>query len=637
MLRNTGKGLLIFILTIGVLLGAFLGYARYFGELQDRTVELCVDLNDLKKMAAYEGRALGPILDQVQERGISSIAVFEETLPDANSLGEIYYASGPGVMRVKLNPLYCQLGKKGLIDNQRTYIYAPLDEARKRINDQLKLILGYNNVNYFKGNILEANEYEEEIRDIGLGISGLQKKFLYKKGFRIIPRVWNDPRYNNRNIRQKLAALKEFDTIIFDGEEILGYPDHLKITADALRENKVRYGYIEIVKQDGDRALKKMMDREVLRVHSVPKEELKKLKRAAVIKRFVRAARERKVRLIYLRPFLPPQVEAYPVAYNLDYFSMLKSELERAGFVLGKAELTSQFRVAGWQIVVLGAAIVVGALFLVNYFITVHILLMLLAVALAICGMVVLGGAGYVTLVQKSLALLAAITFPSLAVVSNFDFVKKPEFSVWKAVLMIINILAETLIGVFLLIGVLADYRFTLGVETFTGVKIALLLPIMIVAAYFILKQGKGNLKERIRSFLDIDVKMAALLGGLFAAGALLVFVARSGNFVLPVPGFEKSFRDLLETILFIRPRTKEFMVGWPFLFLAATMLMRGKTKWLWVVAAIGTIAPISVINTFSHIHTPIIVSMIRTINGLALGILFGSIVAFIANKVIKK
>lgn len=637
MLRKIGKGILIFILTIGVLLGAFLGYVRYFGEIQDRTVELCIDLKDVKMMAAYEGKPLGPILEQIRERGIISIGVFEETLPDANSLGEIYYTSGPGVMRAKLNPLYCQLGKKGLISNQRTYIYAPLDEARKRINDQLKLILGYNNVSYFKGNILEANEYETEIRDIGLGISGLQKKFLYKQGFRIIPRVWNDPRYNNRNISQKIAALKEFDTIIFEGEEILGYPDHLKVTADALKNNKIRYGYIEIVKQDGDKALKKLMDKEIIRVHSVPKRELKKLKRAAVIKRFVRAARERKVRLIYLRPFLPPQVDAYPVAYNLDYFSMLKSELEGAGFVLGKAELTNQFRVAGWQIVVLGAAIVVGVLFLINYFITIHILLMLLAVVLAVCGMIVLGGAGYATLIQKSLAFLAAVTFPCLAVISTFSFIKKPEFSAWKTVLMIINVLAETLVGVFLLIGVLADYRFTLGVETFSGVKLALLLPIMIVAAYFILKQGKGNLKERIRSFLDIDVKMAALLGGLFAAGALLIFVARSGNFVLPVPGFEKSFRDLLETILFIRPRTKEFLVGWPFLFLAATILLRGKKKWLWVVAAIGTIAPISVINTFSHIHTPIIVSMVRTINGLALGILIGSIVAWIADKLIKK
>ena len=55
------------------------------------------------------------------------------------------------------------------------------------------------------------------------------------------------------------------------------------------------------------------MDRDVVRVHSVPKDELKKLKKDEVVRRFVRAAKERKVRLIYIRPFLPPQIDAYPV------------------------------------------------------------------------------------------------------------------------------------------------------------------------------------------------------------------------------------------------------------------------------------------------------------------------------------
>ena len=378
------------------------------------------------------------------------------------------------------------------------------------------------------------------------------------------------------------------------------------------------------------------MGRNIIRVHSVPKEELKKLKVDTVLKRFVRAARERKVKLIYVRPFLPPQVVGDITAFNLDYFSAIKQELEQGGFVLGKAQLTYPLDIKAWQILLLGIAVLIGAALLLNYFIRIPIVITFLGLILLGCAMVVLGvGAGGL-LLQKGLALLAAITFPSLAVISTFAVAKKAQFSIWNTILMALNIIAETLIGVFLVMGLLADYRFTLGIEVFSGVKLALIMPILIVALYFILQQGEGTIRERVRGFLNIDVKLAAVFVGLFILGALGIFVARSGNFVLPVPGFEKVVRVFLEGLFFIRPRTKEFLIGYPFLFLAATLMLRGKHKWLWVLAAIGTIAPVSVFNTFCHIHTPVIVSMVRTINGLALGIIIGVVVSFIADKLIK-
>ncbi len=637
MLEKIGKGTLIVILTIGVLLGAYLGFTRYFIELQDRTVELCVDLNDVKKIAAFEKKPLGPILDEIKMRGIASVGLFEETLPDANALGELYYTKGSGVLRLKLNPIFCRLGKKGLIKPDRTYFYIPSDDVRKRAYQQLKWVIGTRNIKFYGKKIFEVNEAEEELRDLGLGISEVQKKFIYKKGFKIIPRVWNDSRYHMGNLPLKISALKEFDTVIFEGEEILGYPDAVKSTADALRKNKINYGYIEIVKQDGDKSLRRWMGREVIRVHSVPKEELKKITKEEAVKRFVRAARERKVKLIYLRPFLPPQIDAYPVAYNLDYFSKIKTGLESAGFVLGKAEPTHPLRVKGWHILILGMGVVIGLIFLINYYIRIPVLLSFLLLILAAGGILFLGSAGYSTLLQKGLALLAAVIFPALAVISSLSMTKKIQFGLWNAVLIVLNVVAETLIGVFLLLGLLADYRFMLGVETFAGVKLALVLPILLVAFYFILKQGEGSVRERVKTFLRMDVKLAVVIIGLVVLGALGIFVARSGNFVLPVPGVEKYFRNFLETVLFIRPRTKEFLIGYPFLFLAATFLMRGRRKWLWILASLGTIAPVSVFNSFAHIHTPIIVSMIRTINGLALGIIIGAIVALIANGLIKE
>jgi len=240
---------------------------------------------------------------------------------------------------------------------------------------------------------------------------------------------------------------------------------------------------------------------------------------------------------------------------------------------------------------------------------------------------------GYISQAQKLFALLAAITFPSLAVISNLSRKPLPRFSLWDPILIILNILGETTIGIFLLLGLLADYRYMLGVEVFAGVKIALLAPLVIILFYFILQQGEGTLGNRLRTFLEIKVNLALVMGTIFLLAALGILVARSGNFVLPVPGFEKNFRNFLETVMFIRPRTKEFLIGYPALFVAAILALRQQRTWLWLWAAIGAIAPISVFNSFTHVHTPIMVSIARTMNGLTLGIIVGLLVGLIAER----
>ena len=614
---------LVLVLTVSVLIGAYLGFTRYFQEIQDRDLELCVDLDDLKKMAAYEKRPLLPILEALKKNGITAVGVFEETLPDANAMGELFYAGGSGVLNSKeLSPIARRLNKNFKILPEATYLYIPKDTVRKRIHNQLKWVVGEKNIKFIGKDILEVNETEKELRDLGLGISESQQNFLAKQGFAIIPRPWNDLRYNAENIEKKIAEFSGTQAIIFDGEDIVGYPDNLLGLAEALKNHEIKYGYVEIGKQFGDQVLKKAMGRQIIRVHSIPKDELKKVTREEAVKRFARAARERKVRMIYLRPFLPPQVTEDLVNYNLSYFSEVRQELEARGFVLGQTEKNYDAQLAGWQVVLMGAGVVVGFIFLANNFIALPLSIMYLILALAVGLLCLAEVSGYQLLLQKSLALLAAITFPALAVISTFQ--REPS---QKATFIVLNVVAESMIGVFLLSGLLTDYRFMLGVESFVGVKIALVLPILIVALYFI----------KPRNFLNLEVKMSVLILGVGILGVLGILVARSGNFVLPVPQFEKLFRDLLETLFYIRPRTKEFLVGYPFLFLAALSLLRGKKEWLWLFAAVGTIAPISTLNSFSHLHTPISVSMIRTVNGLALGLLAGLVAGAIADKFIKK
>ncbi|MGB9613222.1 MAG: DUF5693 family protein, partial [Candidatus Margulisiibacteriota bacterium] len=374
----------------------------------------------------------------------------------------------------------------------------------------------------------------------------------------------------------------------------------------------------------------------VIRVHSVPKDELKKITKEEALDRFVRAARERGVRVIYLRPFLPPQIDAYPVSYNLKYFRELKERLENAGFILAKAENFPAFGVKGWQILVLGAGVIVGGLLLLNSFISISMVLNYLLFFIGL-GTIFAFGVGYGNLLlQKILSFLAAVFFPSYAVISTFSK-EAPNYNFWTATCLVLNVLAETAVGIFLLVGILFDSRFLSGVETFPAVKVALLLPIFIVGFYFFFKAENKDWRSRIKDYLNAKIEVKNLVLIFLGLAVLVVLVGRSGNFTLPVPTFEKYFRNLLEAILWVRPRTKEFLVGYPFLLLAAAYLLAGKKRWMWLLTAIGTIAPVSVFNSFAHIHTPLVISLLRTFNGLVLGIFVGWLVWLVFPKFFTK
>lgn len=626
------KWLMILVLSLAILQGAYLGLQKYKVEAKAKNIELCVDLNDLKTIAAYEKKPLTPILEEINKLGITAIGVFEETLPDAIAQGEVSYVKGSALWEaIKFNPKFAQLSVETKISPLSTYIHVPDNIIRKRLSDQLTWALGQNNVQEIN-EVLCVNEAEESIRSLGLGFSESQISFLKQKGFKIIPRILNDPRYHLGNIGLKIAGLKGYGLIIFDGEEILGYPDAIAPLAKAMQTNNIKYGYIEIVKQDGDLQLKKLMQENVVRVHSVPKDELKKISKDEAITRFARAARERGVNLIYLRPFLPPKVDAYPVAFNLSYFRELTSSLKNAGFTLGQDNDIEKIELGFWQVTLLGAGVVVGAIFLANYFMAIPAMLSLALLLVSSVLFFNLNLLGFQLQLQKLLAFLCVVIFPCLAIIDTFSKSPKPRSFYWDSLFLVFNVVAQTVMGIFLLVGLFTDYRFMMGIETFGGVKFAYVLPMMIIALYFILQQDKGSAVDKIKAFLNTEIKLITLAIGLFVLAALGVLVARSGNFILPVPGFEKIFRNLLETLLFIRPRTKEFLVGYPILFICAVYYLRNQKQWLWILAALSAIAPISAMNTFCHAHTPIMVSMVRSFNGLELGLIIGLFAAYIYN-----
>jgi len=278
--------------------------------------------------------------------------------------------------------------------------------------------------------------------------------------------------------------------------------------------------------------------------------------------------------------------------------------------------------------------VVIGAILLLNIMLPLSSFTVSLWFLAGIIFIFLGGMAAYFLLMQKILALAAALIFPSLALISTFSESPAPgKNKLYQAIYLVIKVIAITAVGILLMIGLLADYRFMNGIESFPAVKLALVLPVLIVAAYFFFQSGEGNLREKIMNALQLKISIITIFAGFLALAILGFLIARSGNFIIPVPKFELFFRKWLEILFYVRPRSKEILVGYPFLLLAVHSYLKGEKKWLWIWAAIGVIAPVSVFNSFSHIHTPLCFSLIRTLNGLIIGTFFGIILLAIINK----
>ena len=76
---------------------------------------------------------------------------------------------------------------------------------------------------------------------------------------------------------------------------------------------------------------------------------------------------------------------------------------------------------------------------------------------------------------------------------------------------------------------------------------------------------------------------------------------------------------------MYARPREKEFLIGHPAFLMAVMALYRNWPRFFhfaFVLAA--TIAQGSLVETFAHMRTPVLMSLVRGLDGLALGAVLG-------------
>ncbi|NBV41231.1 hypothetical protein EBR96_00455 [bacterium] len=629
-MRKQFQIVLAVLVAVGVVSALSVVSRRAAFERQTRQVELVASYRDLTKLAHLAGRDTGAVLAQLRQSSVlSAIALEEETVVELASTGKAVLVPGseliaqrwPGLdgMAVQTDRYYFIAASSG--DYERIYRVAAAEVGTENVvaNPGLRMVGIYADV--------------DDILLWGFGYDPAAVALIRKNGFGVIPRVANSVRVSDQLINEKfdnLAKIRPVNTIIFEGTSVLGYPTRVPEVSKAIAAQKINIGLIEFSDQAGMSRMASGMPEHVIRVHSLADGEIENLSTEVVINRYIRAAYERRIRIIYLKPFFALYHHSLGddlIGANLAYFQAVKMGVIAKGLSIGPVttDLVQAYYSAGrFERLGLGLAVVAAILLIVGGFRNGNRLWPQFLIggmsAFLIAGLVVRPGIVW----PQITAMLAVVAFPILGVMVGFGSVfGRIRSRYLAAFLRIITAFAIALAGALIVTGLLSDYSFVSGVRFFAGVKAGFVVPLIVVAFYFV--ADRDRIKKVIslaRSVLKMPVYTYALLIGVVVLAGVAVYLIRSGNApVLHVSDSELNARQWLESVLTIRPRTKEFLIGYPLLWLAAVMRDDWFFRWRWMIIGAGTMALVSMVNSFCHLHTPVVVSLLRGCIGLVLGL----------------
>ncbi|MBA7583325.1 hypothetical protein ES708_25267 [subsurface metagenome] len=614
----------------------------------------------MRELSYQEGYDEIELLAKIKHSGINSIAIHEDSLESLTLSGKILYFSDKELNKLNFFLKSIDPFKKFQPSPGESYIIFNDKNDYLRIKENLQRQLGEDlvrDLSFLPYVGLKVKGSEEKLADLGLGFSEEDIDLVRNLGFQVILRLKNFSQINKEDIEFKF---KESDKagkisgIIFEGETVLGYPlkENLLFTAELLQKKGYPFGIIEFAGQKGIETVAQSASELAVRVHSITKEEMEIISKQKAIERWIRAAKERKVRIFYIKPFMKSISNL--IEDNISYIRTIKEELEVSDFNTGRASiLSTTYREPKIFILLLILGVISGGLILLKDVFNIKKYQEYSLLLLGILFSLVLFFLNQEIFLIKLMALLAALIFPTLAIINNEKYFlennnsklkdtqnfskNNPSFiQMIKEVLSgFFRIILITLSGALLIAALLSNNKFMLGIEQFSGIKISYLAPLLLVLAIMWLKVNKGRLMilENIKKPILIEHVIIMVFFAVF----LVIYISRSGNFsFLPVLSIEEKIRIFLEKTLIARPRNKEFLIGYPALLLAMSMNFLKVKEFKIPIIIIGTVGPVTLINTFCHIHTPFLFSMLRSFNGVWLGLVLGLIAVTIFYYLVK-
>ncbi|MEN1759134.1 DUF5693 family protein [Anoxynatronum sibiricum] len=514
--------------------------------------------------------------------------------------------------------------------------------------------------NYFR----ERRLHSSQLTRLGLGFDQDKISTIQQAGLQVMPRPfsygdWGGEAY----LRGYLDDLTTYgmipDILFFGGKQLPGAADEsLSLLTSFMNQQGIRAGLVETsfqrehLEQEGIETLTESLEYQAVRVFNVWPFVQERYRfyhydgAEEIENTLYRAVTERNIRMIYFKPF-KESTTVYvtdPEEYAA-IFQRFETRIARHGLSLGKASTFPQTHpsLALQSLMALGVA--AAAVLLLRKLFPLSDRVGVILFMMGIVPLIVLlfwrTGWG-----EKLTAMAAAIFFPSLGMdhccrqmwkwhqqKKRFSYLQ----SMKEGVMLLMQVSLISSIGALLVAALLSDVRYLLEMDIFRGVKISQLIPIafygLIFLHYFGYLRSEDRLSEpgirptEIRALLMENIKVfyVAAMGFLLVAG--YIYIARTGHEGNLQPmEIEMIIRNILEESLLVRPRTKEFTVAFPALLLGAYLASLRYKSLIFLAGLAAVIGQTSIVNTFSHLRTPVLISVIRTAYSLAAGIGFSVI-----------
>jgi len=648
----------IAVVILGVLASLAVAYDRARFEAANRSVEITIDQQDLHDFARAYGYNEDELLREMRKAGLTSVAVYAEQGQHVNNGAHALVQTGQQIVdAARLWGLsdrgLAAMARRGEIDPNSLYLLVYDRATLARYLFALRTQLEPSSVRLVRSSLPAIVAVKTQIdffNSLDLGIPDDVTAQVRRLGLLVDPRVQNNERLSPDQVRavfDQMLAGGRIGTVIFygQGNEVLGFPYQLEAAADNFRARPgVNFGDVEAYTEDqiqkGTQTLGREVVGQTVRVMAIPKLELDKLDADTVVAEYVLGVRERNIRVIYLRPYPHVIQKQGPNGTtitesaeqtNLDMLARLRDALVNNGFKIGRASGFVDFKSAKLEVLYFLTALGVAAAFLLLLDIYgwarpwMPWTFFALTAAAYAAGVVT----GHAEAVRKLWALGGALTFAVLASTSLASaFVAAPAERWGAGIARGLRLLATSagiaVAGGAFVTGLLSQAVFMIEIEQFFGVKALLVVPPLVAVLLYAftplfgVRQSAGAIAaEPVRAWM-----LAALVA---LAGAAVLLVIRSGN--QPEVGassFELNVRGALTAIMGARPRFKEFLVGYPAVFLLTVLLPQHRKTIGWALVLAAAIGLADILDTFSHIHTPLAVGVLRTVNGALLGALLG-------------
>lgn len=617
---------LVLLLSLGFSL--FQGYRRHLAEETYNSLQILIHYDDLQSFSRLTGQSLEEVSLAFKDAGVTGVLVKERTIRATlvnaqNSLEQNLDAvTYSGIELLSRKP-----GVQGVEPN-RFYGWIPNDSMRKSVMTHINWKRGYGDL--LVADHLELVDYgpaDVNVLALGVGYPVDHLKTIAATGLTISPQVkdWDSPTTEALEaVINEIAELPGLGDVYFNDVTI---PPINSAAMKRLAQNHT-IGYIEFFsnRQRGIGELIKMPSDgdslSMIRLHSITGQQLATRPKRQNMNQLLLAVNERNIRAVLIGFPLVGEPNTQ-LEFALDFVSDFKSNIVSDGFVINSETVHFNLPLqSGYQIFIIGLGPILALVFLGEI-----IQKQKISYILAILGVLGYLGLLYLNpyLAKQAMALYASILFPVLGVLYAIGTTSNGYLSLIKRFLVASSI---SLMGSITVVGILSEATYAMGIQQFRGVKLVSVVPLVLLTVIIMIKDG-GFEWAKIKTFLLKYVNYITMIAILIGAVVLFRYVQRTGN-TATVSNLELTFRQLLTEILGVRPRTKEFLIAHPIFMM---LLWVGyEKKWL-AFLLVGLIGQVSMVNTFAHLHTPVMVSLIRTFHGLWIGMIFGLVGIFVLNQ----